>query len=340
MEVKPNARLRLMHILLTGAILLTASGVAVATASASAGSSHEGDQAGGARYSIRTPPAEVSNVGLARYVDGPVVLPTIERDLEPVVVPGASLPQLGGAPTDALFVYAHREGTMRQIPFQVDEVVAGAYTSALGSPLDADDEIVFMASDLGGRPVQEEGIVSSLPISPTWYRIEVTDPLSPTMKGWAYVVRSSSLTRTFTQTYASFDPVTERITTTQYTLGFLSGHPGFDYLALNQSGQDILDRTKLRVMLGTLPLTENLFPAPAPAAIKDGPVRVIVQNRGMIGYRALLQNVLSEDATGATAARLSTDFNQNAAGATLYNANTPLGVSIDGVSETLAAEPV
>jgi hypothetical protein len=261
--------------------------------------------------------------------------PSIERDLDPVIVPGAYLPRLTGTPTDELLVYAYRDGGMDQIPFQVDEVDEGAYVGTTGNPLDGDDEIVFMASDLGGR-LLDERITATMPISPTWYRIEVTDPLSPTMKGWAYVVRSSSLTRTFTQTYASFDPVTKWITSTRYTLGFLSSHPGFDYLALNQSGQDILDRTKVRIQF----VTEDMLPAQPPVPTKDGPVRVIVPKRGMMGYRSLIYTWVGEDLMGATSARLSTDFNENAIGATFYNATTPLGVPIDGISDTVGAEPL
>jgi hypothetical protein len=272
-------------------------------------------------------------------LNGPVVPPSIERGLEPVVVAGADLPDLAGAPTDSLFVYAYRDGGLQQIPFQVDEVVSGAYAPTEGSPLDADDEVVFMASDLGARLLDEQ-FAATLPISPTWYRIEVTDPLSPTAQGWAYVVRSSSLTKTFTQTYASFDPATDQITTTQYALGFLSGHPGFDTLALHGSAEDILDRTKVRVETPIVTLTEQNLPAPEPTAIKDGPVRVIVQNRGIMGYRSMLYTWVAEDLLGATAARLSTDFNENATGATLYNAVTPTGLTIDGNPDVIVEAPV
>ena len=63
----------------------------------------------------------------------------------------------------------------------------------------------------------------------------MTDSLSPTAEGWAAILRSSALTHTFTQTYASFDPATAQISTPHYTMGFAATHFGFDYLALNGS---------------------------------------------------------------------------------------------------------
>ncbi len=269
--------------------------------------------------------------GLEPSSDDAWMPPSLERDVEPVVVTGDQLPLLQGTPTDEIFVYVYGDEDFEQIPFQVDEVATDTYTAINGSPLDDDDEVVFMASDLGGRPLGDEAIAATLPISDTWYRVEVTDPLSPMAKGWAYVVRSSGLTETFTQTYASFDVGTGRITASQYSAGFLAGHPGFDHLSLHQ-GEDILDRTKLRLESAVGTLTEDLIPAGVPVPIKDGPVRVIVQNRGTIGYGSMIQTWLREGSMGATAARISTDFNQTASGATFYNATVPpeAPVTVDG----------
>jgi hypothetical protein len=266
----------------------------------------------------------------------------IERGWEPVIVTGAELGHLQGTPTDDLSVYAHREGHWQQIPFQVDEKVSGVYTSTQGSPLDTDDEVVFMAADLGDRPAVED-IATSLPIDPAWYRIEVTDPVSPTARGWAYVVRSASLTETFAQRYAWFDPVAERITTSHYALGFLPDHPGFDYLALNGSEEDILDRTKLRVHLfgGLATVDENDLAAPDPAPVKDGPVRVIVPRRGVMGYQGMFHIWIDEELpSGTTAARLSTDYSAGVVPATYYDANTSGGVPIDGEADDVPETPL
>ena len=266
---------------------------------------------------------------------------SIDRNLEPVVLTGGNLPLLQGTPVDFLFAYALRDGIYQQIPFQVDHVTSvGVYTTRLGGSLGPTDEIVFMASDLGdlSYPVQ---ITESLPISSTWYQIEVTDSLSPTLKGWAYIVRSSSLTKTFTQTYASFDAATNQITASRYVLGFASSHPGLGYLALNGSGVDILDRTKIRLetYLGTF--TED-FLGPQPIdLIKDGPVRVIARGGTIIGYSSMFHSAISTTLpAGVTGVRLSTDFNVNAAPSTFYNANTPAGVTVDGSPDTIAPSPL
>ncbi len=268
----------------------------------------------------------------------------IKRFDEPIIVTGAEVDALAGTPTDELFVYAYRDSNWQQIPFQVDEVASGVYTATEGSPLDGDDEIVFMESDLGDR-ASSENIAASLPISQTWYRVEISDPLSPVARGWAYIVRSSRLARSFTETYASYDPVNERITTSRYALGFLSGQQGFDYLALNGSGTDILDRTKIRIQLfgGSVTYSEDddVLDAAAPAPVKEGPVRVIVPERGVIGYgTAFVIRFGGDLGIKPTAVRLSMDFNADVVPATYYDANTPSGVPIDGKPDDVPDTPL
>jgi len=239
---------------------------------------------------------------------------------------------------DSLFVYVYREGIWQQVPFQIDQVVSGVYTSTVEGPLDPADEIVFMASDLGDLAAE---ITTSLSISPTWYQIEVTDSLSPTLKGWAYIVRSSSLTQTFTQSLASFDVATNQITTPQYVLGFATTHPGFDYLALNGSGVDILDRTKIRVhtYLGTL-TEETIGPQPI-NLLRNGPLRVIARGGTVVAYRSMFQSsIVTSIPLGVTGVRFSTDLNVNAVPSTFYNANMPVGVTIDGRPDVVAPRPL
>jgi hypothetical protein len=268
----------------------------------------------------------------------------VDRDFEPVVVTGADLPEFLDTPTDSLFVYAYRDGDLEQIPFQLDEVTAGVYAPTQGNPLDEDDELVFMASDLGDLPPDEE-LVATLPISSTWYRLEVSDPVNPTMRGWACLVRSSSLTQTFTETYAAFDPPTNQMTTTQYALGLAENYPYFDHLALNKTGVGILDRSKIRIetqYLGTHTEESLLLRLDSVGLVKDGPVRVIVREGSVIGYRGMFQVSLIyalPPALGVSAIRLSTDFDEDAVPSTYYNANIPAGVTVDGNPDSIAQEP-
>ena len=269
------------------------------------------------------------------------ILQVTPRDLEPIILIGSDVPLLRGAPTDEIFVYAYGAGALRQIPFQVDQVTyEDGYTSTVGDPLGSMDEILFMASDLGAR-VPALTIQSTLPISPTWYQIEVTDPLSPTVKGWAYVVRSSTLAETFGAGYVSFDEPSRQIRSSQYALGFATTHPGYDYLALNGSGIDILDRTKLRLETALGTVTEETLGSLPIDLIKNGPVRVIARQGAVIGYRGLILTVLSDTLpVGVTTARASTDFSAAAAPSIFYNANTPAGVTIDGQPDLVAATPL
>jgi len=177
---------------------------------------------------------------------------TLDRDLEPVIVTGAAISAFAGVPVNQLFVYTYADGNWEQIPAQVDEVTArGAYTEAEDGLLDANDEVVFMAMDLGDQAVGMVPTADGQPISALWYEIEVTDPISPTRKGWAYLVHSSVLTPTFTADYVSFDPIQLRINGMNYHLGFAASRPWVEYLSLGDSETDILDRTpKLRLCLG------------------------------------------------------------------------------------------
>lgn len=286
---------------------------------------------------------------------------TLARDHDPVILTGAQTPGLVGAPVDDLFLYTFQSGVINgQIPVQVDELLAnGSYVTTEDGLLDANDEIVFLAKDLGDRVPDFTVLTATLPISETWYEIEVTDPLSPTNKGWAYLIRSNTLTHPIID-YVDYDSSQRRITTNpnHYELRFaLTTHPGLDYLTLNGNTTDILDRTKLRVYLtlfGTLTeiVTEESLGSPAPVLVKDGRVRVILTQRAndvlelaslSSTYQAFastfrVTTVVSSSVT-VNGARTSVDLDSVVSGlATFYNANTPAGVLIDGVPDSEIAE--
>jgi hypothetical protein len=61
---------------------------------------------------------------------------TLDRDADPVIVSGASMPGLAGAPLAQLFVYALRGGQWQQIPWQFDENKDGQYVALDNSKLD------------------------------------------------------------------------------------------------------------------------------------------------------------------------------------------------------------
>ncbi|MBE7551515.1 MAG: hypothetical protein HS126_10630 [Anaerolineales bacterium] len=278
---------------------------------------------------------------------------TLDRNLEPVIIQGIQVNALIGAPVQHLFVYTFTgSGLAERIPVQVDEVTAsGNYTGSEDSLLDANDEIIFMAKDLGNRATDTTLLTSTLPISPTWYEIEVTDPLSPTKKGWAYLVRSGTLSSPG-KDYVDYIAATQDISATTYKLGLATTFLGFDDLTLNGSSTDILDRTKLRV---TLPLfgtqTENNL-VPVTLLIKDGPIRVILQqtasagglaslNNTYLAYASLLQTTAGVSSSlSLSKVRTSVDFSSVASGATFYNANVPAGVTINGSTDAVPETPL
>lgn len=293
---------------------------------------------------------------------------TLDRDLEPVVINGANVAALVSTPVEQLFVYTYTgTGWGGQIPFQVDEVTSsGNYTTTEDGLLDVNDEIAFMAKDLGDRAPDTEPLTASLTISDAWYEIEVSDPLNPTKKGWAYVVRATSVPGPpFNGDYVTYIAGTRRITTSQYELGYASAFFGIDYLALNGSGIDILDRSKLRVQgsapfIGSFIVTEEpsgLLSPPDTTLIKDGPIRVLldqtadvlVAGQQKIAYKAyehVLQGTVNVDfsgisGVGVSSVRTSLDLITPTGTISFYNANTAAtGVAVDGVPDSIAGTPL
>jgi len=288
--------------------------------------------------------------GLAA-VDTASTAKTLDRDLEPVVITGTAVSALTGFPLDELFVYVYSGGVWTQIPAQVDKVTAtGAYATSEDGLLDANDEIVFMAKDLSDRAPAGTSLTDVLPISTGWYEIQVTDPTSPTRKGWAYIVHSSTLTPTFTADYVSFDTILHRINAASYSLGFATPKPFADYLTLGGSYVDIPDRTKMRLLCQIkldprtwlCPITEEEGLPLQDDLIKDGPVRVIVRGGRVLAYGSMARwtTVLDIPSYLEGDIRFSTDLSPAASGATHYSAVVPGGVTVDGIADTVAAEPL
>jgi hypothetical protein len=281
-----------------------------------------------------------------------VTASTLERDLEPVVVTGGLVNGLTGFPVDQLLVYAYSSSEWAQIPFQVDEVTAaGAYTSAEDGLLDANDEIVFMAKDLGGQAPLTPSLTVKLPISTGWYEIEVTDPISPAQRGWAYLVHSRVLTPTFTADYVDFDPGTHRINGETYSLGFATPDPWADYLVLSGSGVDILDHTKMRLFCQFVltdprtwlcPITEEEGASRKDDLIKDGPVRLVVRGGRVLAHGSMAMWTTPIDIPSFLVGdvRFSIDLSPVVSGATYYNAVVPDGVTVDGIPDDVAAAPL
>jgi hypothetical protein len=268
---------------------------------------------------------------------------TIARAMDPVIVTGEALEAIAGAPVDHVYVYAYDGEEWSQIPFQVDEVTEeGAYVAEEDGLLDANDEVVFMAADLGE---QTDSVPPGLPITGepvSWYELQVGDPLDDEQAGWAYLVVSEDLAREFNENYVTYNAALQRIEGSTYTIGLATTHPGFDHLTVGDSDINILDRTKARVRVGNLTLTEeDLEPTP-PGLVKDGPVRVILRDGASAAYASLLDWQITVNfrvPIVPIGVRFSTDFRPEVAGATLYNAAVPEGVLVDGVPDEVPPLP-
>lgn len=280
---------------------------------------------------------------------------TLTRDLEPVVVSGGQALGLIGTPLNELFVYIDNGGSVVQIPFQIDEKIVSGYVATEDNLFDGNDEIVFMADDLGNQINPVTPISVTLPISPTWYEIEVTDPTTGN-QGWAYVVRSNSLSYSLSTDYVDYLTGTNIISGTSYSTRLATTYPGLNNLTLN-GGPDILDRTKLRAtvnVIGTQTLTEEDLNDVVITLIKDGPVRVIVRqnaneafpiydaslNSIYLAYGSLLQATNDTQFTISSnsidSIRTSIDLNSTASGnTTFYNAHLAGGVPVDGSPDSV-----
>ena len=140
-------------------------------------------------------------------VSSPSPGPDLRQGLFPesaVIIRGGQMPSLAGTQISALLLAAMRDGQLRAVPFQVDEVREGEHVFTWVSPLgrqkgfsdhdtdngrlDADDELVFMAGDLGprARSVKEAGAEKAVELA-------VTDPASG-KTAYAYLLLKSRLT--------------------------------------------------------------------------------------------------------------------------------------------------
>lgn len=290
----------------------------------------------------------------------------ISRTLEPAILTGALLPEFAGVPLATLFAYAYDGTQWIPIPFQVDEANANGDYGVEDGLLDANDELVFMAMDLGVQVATNDWLADAGSQLYPRYELAVTNPLASEELGWVYLYRSLTLSPPATADYVSWDGVTQRLVAGVYVTGYDDSHAGSEVLELNGSGVDVLDRDKLRVEA-----TCYVYGIPIPVTLTeidlagqvvmtptiDGPVRA---GRGSTSgstwaYYAHSRIHLEfnvgdleppDPCTSVTvnAIRVSSDWRDPAASgmapATYYDANVPAGVPLDGVPDSVPTTPV
>jgi hypothetical protein len=311
-------------------------------------------------------------------------LPTdLPRDSEPIVVSGDDLPTLEGTDPGDIFVFRLDTGAgWQQIAHQVDErqmtpLWSGAscpaecelryvFSGTEANGLDDDDEVVFMAADVG------EMASGSQPggVSGSGYEVTVSFP-EQGIVGYAYVFASSTLSKDFGSPLVSYtrtqiDPDTEDtdVATSQYHLHFsrLWVIDAIEVLAGGGGdGVDLLDRWKGRAywrsvygetedivgMCGGWSNHDPDWGVHIYLGHIDGPVRAIRLIQGAcswpnltrvdVFYRGMAQMILNirghSFAHGEGGIWAYWDYEHAALPMTYYNPLLPNGTIIDGSND-------
>jgi hypothetical protein len=330
---------------------------------------------------------------------------TIDRPDDPVVLTGSSLARLRGkAPNRIVAFRVTPEKTWQQVPVQVDEravVDFGAYPTSNTTPgtvgtvyggapigrtalqytdpdtftgadpnatFDDDDELVFMASDLGGLAPQGHpaGVVAGSAVEVT-----VKDPIDEDDLGWLYLYETtgslqpgagrSYVTYTFGLTSGDYrttykraagpNPESSTVTTARYShhFGDRWQNDSLVVRAGNATQVDVLDRHKSRLIPGNCGRSEDTFNAGEGAFVanRTGPVRAIRSyvgaNSGPLTQRTHLfyagrHEVLTDLRVHAIPGVVDYfDYSPAASGMRYANNRNRNGVVVDGQPDTVAA---
>jgi hypothetical protein len=315
----------------------------------------------------------------------------LSRDAEPVVLTGAQLPALVGVAPDRIAAFRYEGGTgWHAVPVQVDERAAvdlgvvydsspvglaplvdtdaGTFTGADPDPdFDADDEIVFMARDAGGRSLAPAPPVGTLESS--CLELSISDPLAPAERGYVYLCEhDGTLDPSAGQSYVDYtfdllsgsylatydlgngtNPENSTVVSASYSSHFADRWIQ-DQLAITAgaaSGVDILDRDKVGVLPGNCGRSEDTFAQGGGAFIanKSGPVRGIrsylgansgpYTQRDHFFYDRIEEDVLFHRVHEIGSGFNTTDYSPAASGMTYANNLNQAGVTIDGVPDSV-----
>lgn len=181
------------------------------------------------------------------------------RNLEPVIIPGSEVTSFTGVDITTLFAYSYSGGEWTQIPFQIDEVNSLGEYSIEDGLLDDNDELIFMAKDLGEKAGGTDWIGNSKSKDNNRYQLQVTNPLTPTEVGYMYLYQSNTISTTHAD-YIDWVSETQEIVSEIYSMGIITS-PLQREESLMFSGHDVdvLDRSKFRLrvrcrLVGGIPL--------------------------------------------------------------------------------------
>ncbi|MBN1894664.1 hypothetical protein JW906_09215, partial [bacterium] len=176
------------------------------------------------------------------------------RDYEPLILKGGAVPSALGKPVGEihLFRFVSAGASWESVPFQIDEKdgETGFFGSRNGV-LDADDEIVFIAHDLGDRASASDWIADENSRTQKRIEIGVQDPLEGSIRGYAYVFFAPGLARSGFR-YLEHEAASDHVSAVTYNL-WHGTHGLADSLVITPEaggdGMDLLDRQKFRLKL-------------------------------------------------------------------------------------------
>ncbi len=332
---------------------------------------------------------------------------TVVRPDEPAVLVGADLPDLMGLAPGRIVAFAHtRSGDVpvwRQIPVQVDERKVVDFGSQPGSnasagvtgtvygtapigvtalqyadpgtfvgadpnaTFDADDELVVMVADAGGKVRSGEESEPAGVVAGSGVVVQLDDPLGDDDQGWVHLFESTgSLAPSAGADYVDYDfdltsgpyattykratgpnPETSVATTAAYRIGFTDRwtEDSWQITAGGATGVDVLDGVKARFALSTCGRSNKTFREAEGAFVAniDGPVRAIRSyvgaNSGPLTQRTHLlyrdREVVITDLRVHDIPAIMDFIDYSAAGygMTYSSSAYPAGVPIDGVPD-------
>jgi hypothetical protein len=331
---------------------------------------------------------------------------TLNRPAAPVVLTGSKLNGLAGVAPERVVAFRWASGAWQQVPVQVDQrkvvpfgsqpatnAAPGAtgtvYGSGSGGPtalqyadpstwvgadpnpkVDADDEVVFMASDAGGAAPSGTADPSGV-VAGSGLKVEVGDPRAPSERGWVYLFRSTGgldpaagkdyVTYVFHPVAGDYkatykrasgpNPETSTVTTSSYKITFTDRwkEVGWQVLAPGASQIDVLDGHKNQFSTTDCSRSNESFTEDEGAFVAniDGPVRAIRSyvgaNSGPLTQRTHLlyrdrEDVITSLRVHPIPAMMDfVDFSASARGMRYLSSTKPGGVTIDGSSDAISA---
>lgn len=259
---------------------------------------------------------------------------SLTRPASPVVLTGGQLNRFAGVAPDRVVAFKWTGTAWQQVPVQVDQrkvVPFGSAPSSNATPgkagtvygngsggpattqyadpntwvgadanpnVDADDELVFMASDAGSSAPAGTAAPAGV-VATSGTQVAVADPRASSERGWVYLYRSTGgLDPAAGKDYVDYDfvltsgdyktkykratgpnPESSKVTTANYTISFPDRwkEVSWKVLAAGASQVDVLDGHKNQFFLDDCGRSNQTFLEEEGAFVAniDGPVRAI-----------------------------------------------------------------